>query len=265
MASGEFFPPSPLRGEGGRTRLPPHGRFVLSSVMVRGRPGPFSLRGGVPVAVETLLPPTPKVNETGTQTGSSDRRADIDAKMVRVAALLQEVGCEGLLLLEPENLAWLSSGATARGSLDPSQAPAVFCNGDARWLLSANVDTQRLFDEELDGLGFQLKEWPWHWGREQLLADLCQNRRVACDVPFADTKTVGDQLRALRRTLTVYEQACHRVLGQLVSHALEATCRTIEQGATERETAGQISHRLMHRGAVPLTVGVAADGRSRLY
>src|SRR5579884_3771952 len=98
MASGEFFPPSPLRGEGGRTRLPPHGRFVLSSVMVRGRPGPFSLRGGVPVAVETLLPPTPKVNETGTQTGSSDRRADIDAKMVRVAALLQEVGCEGLLL-----------------------------------------------------------------------------------------------------------------------------------------------------------------------
>ena len=29
--------------------------------------------------------------------------------------------------------------------------------------------------------------------------------------------------------------------------------------------AGQISHRLIHRGTVPLHIGVAGDGRSRLY
>ena len=195
----------------------------------------------------------------------SDRRADIDAKTARVGALLQELGCEGLLLLEPDNFAWLTAGATVRGVLDPEAAPAVYCNGDQCWVLAANSDSQRLFDEELDGLGFQLKEWPWHWGREQLLADLCQNRKVACDRPRDGLAPAGDAVAKLRRRTTPYEQACHRALGQTLGHALEATCRTLEPRATERETAGHVSHRLLHRGVMPLHVGVAADGRSRAY
>jgi Xaa-Pro aminopeptidase len=197
--------------------------------------------------------------------GESDRRADLDAKQLLVAALLQEIGCDGLMVLEPENFAWLTSGATVRGSLDPDDLPAVYYSAEARWLLCSNVDTQRLFDEELDGLGFQLKEWPWHWGREQLLADLSPGRKLASDVPLGDAKPVGDRLRHLRRWLTSYEQACYRALGGIVSHALEATCRTLNPGETEREIAGQLSHRLMHRGAHPLVIGAAADGRARVY
>ena len=122
---------------------------------------------------------------------------------------------KGLLLFEPENFAWLTSGAVARGLPDPSSAPAVYCNGDGgRWLIARNADSQRLFDEEIDGLGFQLKEWPWHWGRDQLLADLCQNRRVATDRPLGDCRVVADELRLLRRSLTAYEQACLLTLGQ---------------------------------------------------
>jgi Xaa-Pro dipeptidase len=143
--------------------------------------------------------------------------------------------------------------------------PGLFYSPEQRWLLCSNPDTQRLFDEELDGLGFQLKEWPWHWGREQLLADLCQGKRLACDIPRADCTPIGSQLLKLRRTLSLYEQACCAALGQIVSHALEATCRTMVHNETEREVAGQLSHRLLHRGVHPLLIGVAADGRSRLY
>jgi Xaa-Pro aminopeptidase len=196
---------------------------------------------------------------------SSDRRADIEAKQARVADLLQEVGCDSLLLLDPDNVAWLSGGATARGVLDSPSGPAVFCTPEARWLISGNVDSQRMFDEELDGLGFQLKEWPWHRGREQYLADLRSNRKVACDQPLSDTVPVGDKIQGFRIRLGPYEQACLLALGQLVAHALEATCRTMLQTQTEREVAAQISHRLIHRGVLPLHVGVAADGRSRLH
>jgi Xaa-Pro dipeptidase len=195
----------------------------------------------------------------------NDRREDIEAKMPRVANLLQQAECEGLLLLEPENIAWLTSGGMDRGRPDPGSTPAVYSNGEQRWLISDNVNTQRLFEEELDGLGFQLKEYPWYWGREQLLADLCQNRKVACDRPLSGTHLVGDELRQLRRILTPYEQVCYWTLGQIVSHALEATCRTLPVNSTEREAAGQIGHRLMHRGVQPQHIGVAADGRSRLY
>jgi Xaa-Pro aminopeptidase len=195
----------------------------------------------------------------------SDRRADIEFKQSRIAALLKESGCEGLLLLEPENVGWITAGATPRGILDPNELPGVFCNGEGRWLLCNNVDSQRFFDEELDGLGFQLKEWPWHWGREQLLVDLCHNRKLAADRPRGDALVVANALRKMRMEMSPYEQACLTALGELVSHAVEATCRTLAVGETEREVAGQLSHRLQHRGVLPVHLGIAADGRSRTY
>jgi hypothetical protein len=200
-----------------------------------------------------------------TLTTSSDRRADADAKQALVGALLDEIKCEGLLVLEPENFAWLSSGGAARGIVDEGEMPALYYSQEGRWALCSNVDTQRLFDEEIDGLGFQLKEWPWHWGRAQLLNDLFQGRRVACDRSLDGCEEVAERLRQMRRRLTPYEQACYRALGQIISHALEAACRTLAAGDNEREIAGQLSHRLMHRGALPVSVHVAADGRGRAY
>jgi Xaa-Pro aminopeptidase len=216
------------------------------------------------VSVESLVQPVTGAIPGGPEVGP-DRRADIDIKQGRMAALLQEVGCEGLLILDPENFGWLTSGAASRSILNPGELPALYLSPEGRWVLSSNADSQRLFDEELDGLGFQLKEWPWHWGRAQLLADLCQGRSVACDQPLNGCKLVGDRLRYLRRSLTAYEQACFRALGMIISHALEATCRTMTPGESEREIAGQLSHRLMHRGVFPAAVGVAADGRAARY
>ena len=213
---------------------------------------------------ETLLPSPAESSHFQLRTGS-DRRADVEQKTARLGAVLQAAGCEGLVLFEPENLAWLTSGAMPRGLPDPAATPAAYCNGEQRWLVAGNADSQRLFDEEIDGLGFQLKEWPWHWGRDRLVTELCQGRRVASDRPFGDCPVVADELRLLRRSLTAYEQACLLALGQTLSHALEATGRNIAVNDTEREAAGQIAHRLMHRGVLPLHVGVAADGRSRLY
>jgi Xaa-Pro aminopeptidase len=218
---------------------------------------------------ETIVRSTPHEQEGRAAPAtepSSDRRADLDAKQALVASLLQEAQSDGLLIVEPENFAWLTSGATPRGILDPGEMPALYYSAEQRWVIASNVDSQRLFDEELDGLGFQLKEWPWHWGRDQLLSDLCQGRRLAGDRPMPHIgNCLADKIRILRRKLSAYEQACLLALGQILSHAIEAACRTITPGASEREIAGQVGHRLLHRGALPLQLSVSADGRSKLY
>jgi hypothetical protein len=216
------------------------------------------------VMEETRVTAPPSVVDMNL-TAPMDRRTDVEAKQARIAALLQEVGCDGLLVLQPDNFAWLTGGASARGILDPESLPGLYLTADARWLLASNVDTQRIFDEEIDGLGFQLKEWPWTNERAQLLTDLCQGRKVATDTPFGSLIDVAPQLRLLRRTLSDYEIACYRILGQTLSHALEATGRTLSVGESEREIAGQISHRLMHRGVHPVLISVTADGRGRTY
>jgi hypothetical protein len=216
-------------------------------------------------AVEIMLPAPDTAAEPVAAAPAPDRRGAVDARQGRIATLLQEVGCDGLLVSEPENFAWLTSGASARGSFDPAAAPCLYFNHEQRWVLCSNFDSQRLFDEEVDGLGFLLKEWPWYWGREQLLADLCHGRKVASDQRRGDVAFVGDQLHHQRRIHDSYDQAGYTALGQIVVHAIEATCRTFQSGETEREVAGQLSHRLLHRGAQPLVVSVGADGRSRLY
>jgi Xaa-Pro dipeptidase len=198
-------------------------------------------------------------------TSQSDRRADVDAKQTLIAEFLKDVGCDGLLVLAPENFAWLTAGGSARGIIDQDAMPALYCSAEGRWVLCSNVDSQRLFDEEIDSMGFQLKEWNWQQGRAELLDDLCQGRKVASDVPLGACQVVGPRLQKMRLQLTDYERACYRALGQIVSHALEATGRTIAQGETEREVAGQLSHRLIHRGALPVMIAAAADGRSRVY
>src|SRR5262245_40218831 len=92
-------------------------------------------------------------------TSPSDRRSDVDSKQSMIAQLLKEIGCDGLIILAAENFAWLTAGGAARGILDNDALPALYYSAEGRWLLSSNVDSQRLFDEEIDGMGFQLKEW----------------------------------------------------------------------------------------------------------
>jgi hypothetical protein len=56
---------------------------------------------------------------------STDRRHDIDAKQALVAGLLERAQCDGLLVLEPENFAWLTSGGAARGVVNPAELPGL--------------------------------------------------------------------------------------------------------------------------------------------
>ena len=198
-------------------------------------------------------------------TTPSDRRSDVDAKHLQVAQFLKDIGSDGLLVLLPENFGWLTAGGSARGIIDQDAMPALYYSAEGRWVLCSNVDTQRLFDEEIDSMGFQVKEWSWHQGRAQLLEDLCQGRRVVSDTAMGNCVVVGPQLHKMRLAMSEYERACYRALGQIVSHALEATGRTVAPQETEREIAGQLSHRLIHRGALPVMISVSADGRGRVY
>ena len=93
---------------------------------------------------------TPPVGLPVDQTTS--RRADVDAKQEVLRRILDEMECEAALLLVPAHVAWFTAGMTARGLLADSERPGIFTNGRQRWIVCSNVDSQRLFDEEVDQL-----------------------------------------------------------------------------------------------------------------
>ena len=197
--------------------------------------------------------------------GPADRRADVDAKQAYVSHLLQEIGVDGLLILQPENFAWMTAGGSSRSTLETDALPGLYITAEGRWLLSSNDETQRLFDEEIDGLGFQLKEWPWHWGRANFWPISAKDGRSLATHGSAIASTWDHGWRCRGGPFPNTSAPATAALGQIISHALEATGRTFRQDDSEREVAGQIGHRLLHRGATPLSISVAGDGRSRTY
>ncbi len=193
------------------------------------------------------------------------RRADIDAKQTAIVPILEAMECEALLLLMPAHVAWFTAGLNSRGLLADSERPGVYTNGRQRWVLCSNVDAQRLFDEELDRLGFQLKEWTWEAGRADLLMSITAGRKIAADRPFPGIPMANERLRPLLRELTWYEQNLLRDLGKSLAHAVEATARNFAHGQTEEEVAGQLGHRLLHRRIEPVIISITADDRGAKY
>lgn len=211
-----------------------------------------------------LLPRTdPPPSSAEMQVVDYDRLADVTEKHRLVSEFLISRNEAALLLQQPGNFAWFTTGGdnSRRGSSQTTAA--LFITTEARVVICGNVDSPLLFEKEIAGLGFQLKERPWHEPRHVLIDDLCRGRRVASDTGYGNTNDVSLHLTGLRLPLTELECGRMRRLGKLVAHAVEATARTLTPGRTEAEIAGEVAHRLMKHQVVPEQIQVLGDGRGQ--
>lgn len=198
------------------------------------------------------------------QIADPDRVDDVDRKQQRIAQFLGSKQYDALLLQEPANIAWFTSGGNCQSETVGTRA-ALLITPDSRVVICNNVDSGELFDRELCGLRFLLKQRPWHEARHVLVDDLCRGRTVASDTGYGGTPDESAFLSSLRVSLGPVECSRLRQLGQIVAHAIEATARNIELGLTEAEIAGHLAHRLIKQQAIPLQLQVIADGKGRQY
>ena len=196
---------------------------------------------------------------------SLDRAVDVERKQRSVADFLEREGFDALLIQEPTNFAWFTAGGdNSRGG--SSQATAtLFITPEARVLVTDNVNSPLLFDHELPGLGFQLKERPWHQPRRQLVEDIARGRNVAADFSMDGVTNISARLSELRLPLTELECGRMRELGKRVAHAVEATARRFPRGATESEVAAEVAHRMIKHQIMPEMIQVVAEGRRERY
>lgn len=193
------------------------------------------------------------------------RRDDVEAKHQRIRDYLDATGQDAVVLGMADSLSWFTSGGDLGQDLANGPAAVLlFVNRTCRAVIADNVQSSRVFEEELAGLGFQLKERPWYDDPFQVVAELCHNKRVATDMTGYGSSQVrreADGLRALRRRLTPLERQRMRELGRTLALAVEATCRNFDRGEREADVAGHLAHRLIREGVVPVSLRVAGDDR----
>ena len=194
------------------------------------------------------------------------RRADVDEKHRRLIAFLQALGYDGVVLTRADSIAWFTAGGDVAQDLASEMGSvAVFINRNTRAVLADNVQSARIFEEELAGLGFQLKERPWHQDPTRVIAELTHHKQVACDGHLPGLVCESDKLKSLRRPMTSLERSTLRTLGRTLTLAVEATCRNFMPGETEADVAGHLSHRLIREGVVPVELRVSSDDRLSRY
>jgi hypothetical protein len=203
------------------------------------------------------------VSSDNLQTVDLDRLHEVERRHALVSEYLTLRNLDAVLLLRPENFAWMTCGGDNTGRSGSERAAALFITPEARLVLCSAVDSGQLFDCELNGLGFQLKERPWTEDRAVLMRDLCRGRTVAIDTSPADG--LNDDLADFRIVMSAREHDSLRSLGIDLAHCIEAAARHCEQGNTEAEVAGHVAHRLIRREIVPTSIQVMADGQGRRY
>lgn len=209
--------------------------------------------------------PFDPASSTEINTVDLQRREEVERKQETVAKFLLERGLDALLLRKPENFSWFTCGGDNLSRSNGEPTASLFVSKDARVVVCGNIDSGQLFDREVSCMGFQLKERPWHEAKGILVKDFCRGRKIGSDDGFPETENISDEIAKLRLPLTDYEVWRLKLLSQTVSHAVEATARSLSKGTTEAEAAGEVAHRLMRHEAVPVTVQVQSDGNSKRY
>jgi Xaa-Pro aminopeptidase len=197
------------------------------------------------------------------------RRDDVEEKHERIREFLDATGSDAVVLGRADSVAWFTSGGELGQNLASDRsAILIFVNRSCRAVIADNVQSSRVFEEELAGLGFQLKEHPWYEDPCRVVAELCHNRRVATDLGngcSSSLRTAVDALRDLRERLTTLERQRLRELGRTLTLAVEATCRNFVRGEREADVAGHLAHRLIREGVFPLDLRVASEDRSARF
>lgn len=194
-----------------------------------------------------------------------ERKTDVSIKHQRVSEFLEDTQYDALLLGMPEGFSWFTSGGNSSHGLSSHGYAAVFISRDKRQIIASNVESGRLFQEEIGGLGFELIEYAWQDSLASVYERLFGNRHVASDTGVEGTTGVNDQLKHLRLVLTPLERQRLRELGRDISYSIETTARVVPQGVTESVIAGEVARRLIKRSVTPCEILVAGDDRSAQY
>lgn len=215
------------------------------------------------MSIASLLPGSMSSGEL--QIIDADRGAEILRRHALLSQFMQEQSFDGLLLTRPANFAWATVGGNGtRGSLSDPCA-ALFVTPAARVVLTRNTNSGQMFDREISGLGFQLKERTWQEDLQVLMGDLCRGRNAACDFAFERCHDASLHMNGMRLPLSRPERKSLRITGSHVANAVEATARSFCRGDSEAEIAGQLAHRLYRQKIVPERIQILADGQGQRY
>ena len=182
---------------------------------------------------------------------------EVQARLEVVRELIARRRARRAVLRSRRNFAWLTIGGDGHVVLSTETAVAPIAIDARTALVLAPVnEADRLADEELSGLPFEIERHPWETN-----APLDRDG----DGQTLDDDDLEEELSPVRATLGDLEQERMAWLGLKVTHVLDGVAAGLEPGVTELEASAQIGSGLGADGIRAAVLLVAADDRIARY
>jgi len=180
-------------------------------------------------------------------------------------------GLDGILLRKRRSFAWLTMGrcnhivwTTEEGVADLLIFP------DRAICVTTRMESDRIGEEELAGLGFEMIAPEWTEGVLPTLRRLCAGKKIGADV-WPDALGIesavykGDALFQLTYVLEKEEIRRYAWLCRQAAMAVEETCREVRPGMSEWEIQSRLAAKILPHGIFPQVILVATDERVFRY
>jgi len=197
------------------------------------------------------------------------RKKEIEIKLSRVRAMLQQNDAEALALQLHPNFSWMTAGSkNFVANCFDAGATTLLITMQECFAICNVIEAPRLIQEEqFADLGFTVLSYPWQENRleEYIAKHVSSMDKVISDVAIGCARVRGDLIKPLRLQFTENEIARYVYLGDYLSKAMEEYLATVKPGITEFELAGGISEAIWPYGIEQVMHLVSFDERANLY
>lgn len=192
---------------------------------------------------------------------------EVRIKDARVRAFLKGAGYDALVLTTQANFAWITGGGDNHVVLAADAGVAsVLITRDAKYIVTSNIEADRIMTEEAASLGFEPRVVKWYDANGAAeVARLAKGMKVASDTGIAGSTVEARRIAELRYSLTPEEMGKYRRLGKETEASMNAVCKGLKPGVTEHEIAGRLAESLYAKGITPVVLLIAADERIAKY
>lgn len=187
-------------------------------------------------------------------------KKEFNIKLQRIRRLMSDKNLENVLITSPTNFFWLTGGRPYV-NINAQPCAEIIITVDKIYVLSNNIEGERLISEELKGLPIESVRFPW-WepdAKEKVLRDLTGEGKVCNDIELSN------KISKLRWDLLPEEQERFFDTGNCVAKILETVAFKIKPGDTEQDVANMIKKVSCDYDLNPWVNLVGADDRTFKY
>ncbi len=196
----------------------------------------------------------------------SETNEEVSSKLGLIRTALSQTGAKGVLLNGTDWFAWATAGASNTVLLTAETGIAqVLVTAQDAWVLTDEIEAQRLQDEELPAFHLHVNPWADATKRESFIREVTDAGRILSDRPTIDQGFLPPALLNHKRVLMPSELERYRRLGHLASVAMTEVLSTAQPTWTEYQLAGAGAEALWARGLHPALTLVAGERRLPLY